>query len=302
VISGATGSANLTVNSFTATSVKFTPASNFSGDATFDYTVGDGFGGTATGTITVTVSLNPPPAGGSFAFTPNTGLRQSDALMLTAPNWSDPDLPLVYQFFLDASPLNTAGSATFLNMNAPAAGTYTLKVRVTDAAGSFTEATQMLTVVAFTPAESWRFANFNSYANAGNAADNADPDGDGLMNLQEFAFGTNPNVSFSGLLQYNGTFAGGGAITRTGQPMTMFESVPGGIDFRALFVRRKNYLAAGLIYTPQFSADLASWQDSAATPSVLADDGVLQIVSIPYPAFIGGKKARFFRISVSLAP
>ena len=74
------------------------------------------------------------------------------------------------------------------------------------------------------------------------------------------------------------------------------------MDFRALFIRRKDAATAGLTYAPQFSATLATWANSAAVPTVLADDGTYQIVSVPYPPFVGGKKARFFRISVSLAP
>ena len=74
------------------------------------------------------------------------------------------------------------------------------------------------------------------------------------------------------------------------------------MDFRALFVRRVDYLTAGLTYAPQFSADMAAWQTSAATPVVLADNGVLQIVSVPYPFFVGGKKARYFRVQVTIAP
>ena len=49
------------MNSFTGTSVTFTPASNFTGSGSFTYTVSDGFGGTATGTITVTVTDNDAP-------------------------------------------------------------------------------------------------------------------------------------------------------------------------------------------------------------------------------------------------
>jgi fibronectin type 3 domain-containing protein len=41
--------------------------------------------------------------------------------------------------------------------------------------------------------ESWRLANFGTIQNSGDAADTADPDGDGSANAQEFAAGTDPN-------------------------------------------------------------------------------------------------------------
>ena len=41
--------------------------------------------------FTVTVNPNPPPAGGTFNITPNTGVHQGDALTLTAAGWTDPD-------------------------------------------------------------------------------------------------------------------------------------------------------------------------------------------------------------------
>jgi alpha-glucuronidase len=51
----------------------------------------------------------------------------------------------------------------------------------------------------YTTVENWRFANFGTIANSGNAADSADPDGDGLTNTQEFTSGTNPNSAASAL-------------------------------------------------------------------------------------------------------
>lgn len=45
------------------------------------------------------------------------------------------------------------------------------------------------------PIEQWRFTHFTTNANAGNAADLADIDNDGLVNLLEYALGGNPNVS-----------------------------------------------------------------------------------------------------------
>lgn len=61
VINAATAVSGLAVNGFTGTSVTFTPASGFTGNASFTYTVSDGFGGTATGTITVAVTDNDAP-------------------------------------------------------------------------------------------------------------------------------------------------------------------------------------------------------------------------------------------------
>lgn len=129
-----------------------------------------------------------------------------------------------------------------------------------------------------------------------------DDDADGVPNLLEFAFGTNSSDSNigSGELRYSGTFSGGGTVTATGQPVTRAEN---GSDFRVLFVRRTDYLSAGLTYTPQFSGDLSTWLDSSTAPTVLADDGTHQVVAVPYPAgLIAGKPARLVRLGVSSTP
>jgi fibronectin type 3 domain-containing protein len=47
--------------------------------------------------------------------------------------------------------------------------------------------------------QQWRQTNFGTIANSGNAADGANPDGDGLTNAQEFAAGTDPNNAASAL-------------------------------------------------------------------------------------------------------
>jgi hypothetical protein len=43
------------------------------------------------------------------------------------------------------------------------------------------------------PIDLWRLNNFGTSSNTGLAADGADPDGDGLVNLVEYALGLNPN-------------------------------------------------------------------------------------------------------------
>ncbi|MEO7097990.1 MAG: autotransporter-associated beta strand repeat-containing protein [Luteolibacter sp.] len=50
-----------------------------------------------------------------------------------------------------------------------------------------------LSVTVMTPLENWRSTNFGTTNNSGNAADNADPDSDGMTNSQEFTAGTDPN-------------------------------------------------------------------------------------------------------------
>jgi len=132
----------------------------------------------------------------------------------------------------------------------------------------------------------------------------ADADSDGISNLLEFAFGTDPRSNASGPtpLDFTGSFAGGGTIVTEGQPITRFEAASNGVDFRALFIRRDPATTGGLIYVPQFSADLNTWQPSSATPVVLATGDGLEVVSVPYPLFVGGKKARFFRMTVATPP
>jgi hypothetical protein len=124
----------------------------------------------------------------------------------------------------------------------------------------------------------------------------------GVKNLLNFAFSIDPVTGGSGELQYAGTLVGGGTITATGFPRPWVEPSGNGVDFRALFVRRKNYAAEGVTYTPQFSPDLVNWQNSGAVPMVLADDGTNQIVSVPYPPLAGGINAQFFKLSVTIVP
>ena len=94
-------------------------------------------------------------------------------------------------------------------------------------------------------------------------------------------------------------------VTGHGLPIAVVTNIPNSVDYRAVFGRRKNYLAAGLTYTVQFSADLNAWVNSSATPSVVASDATMDAVSVPYPLFIatarGVEKPTFFRVAVSSA-
>ena len=175
--------------------------------------------------------------------------------------------------------LNVGSNLIEIEVTAPAGNTLIYSINVARAAAGV---------------EDWRVQYFGTTANSGIAANTANPDGDGLDNLQEFAFGTNPIVAQSNVVSYEGN-----NIT-PGAPTVMTERTQYAVNYFALYSRRKDYVSVGLSYTVQFSADLSIWVSSTATPTVRADNGTLQVVTVPYPFFINGRKAQFFRVVVNL--
>jgi len=131
----------------------------------------------------------------------------------------------------------------------------------------------------------------------------SDPDGDGFINLLEFAFGMDPTLGALGSL----TYVQGGSITRHGTPFLLVDSIASD-TYHAVFGRRKDHQDAGLTYTSEFSADLTRWTSSSTPPTVLtsaSSEDDIEVVRIPYPASVpvaGGEpdqEPRFFRIEVS---
>jgi hypothetical protein len=121
-------------------------------------------------------------------------------------------------------------------------------------------------------------------------------DGDGLNNLFEFAFGTDPTVA-----QSNVASEVNGLVASRGAPTARIVTQPG-FQFSGLFCRRKDRDSQGLVYTPQFSANLRSWVNSPYPAVVRADDGEVEVVSVQAPDSIDGMPARFFRVAVSIKP
>jgi hypothetical protein len=145
----------------------------------------------------------------------------------------------------------------------------------------------------------WESENFtpSELLDAGISGPAADPDLDGVTNLYEYAFGTDPNDIGSGPdpLVYVGTFAGGGILSETGQPIACTETTPTN-NTRVLFVRRSASFSGDISYVVQFSSNGTTWVSSWATPTLLATSGLHEVVSVPYTQVVGGKKARFFRV------
>ena len=144
----------------------------------------------------------------------------------------------------------------------------------------------------------WQIQKFTlaQLLNPALAGSTADTEGDTISNLQEFAFGLNPTLNDNGALEVNFLNS---TVAKRGMPTTWIQSTPNGTDYRVIFLRRKDAATVGLTYFPQFSPDLITWETSTGATTVLADDGEVEAVSVKYPFFIGGRKARFFRVGVS---
>jgi hypothetical protein len=141
--------------------------------------------------------------------------------------------------------------------------------------------------------DAYEIANgLNRYVNDASS----DKDMDGLSNFLEFAFGLNASVNDAGPVIAD---VPGGTLTQPGQPAVWYQTTNSGTDFRVIYTRRKDYIEAGLVYTPRFSGDMVNWANSNVTPTVIATVGDIELVSIRYPFFAAGRKARFFQMGVS---
>lgn len=121
----------------------------------------------------------------------------------------------------------------------------------------------------------WRLEHFGAVANEGDAADDADFDHDGLVNLVEFGFAENP------------TEAGPDGITfelneaETHAKLTYFRSVPA-----------MNEYDFDVIWADDLEA--VTWSTAGVTEEVLVNDGSIQEVSASIP--MGVAQKRFFKI------
>ena len=146
--------------------------------------------------------------------------------------------------------------------------------------------------------DSWQIQYFGF--DAPKAGKHDDFDSDGVGNLIEFASGTHPASTASG--EQSLQFADN-TLVSPGKPITDYLPAPNVLDHRVLFLRRKDP-AARLNYSPQFSRNLATWSNATTPLTVIADDGTFEVVSVRFPALIGGfrSSSKFFRLNVSITP
>lgn len=124
------------------------------------------------------------------------------------------------------------------------------------------------------PAASWRLLHFGTTENTGDAADNEDPDLDGINNLLERALAGNPRVAETDLLP----------VPDPSAPMLSI-------------LYRRSKLATDLSITVQESETLsADWIPSTGTESVLSEDDTAQQIRFTRPA--GNDDNLYLRIKV----
>jgi hypothetical protein len=142
-----------------------------------------------------------------------------------------------------------AAAATVAQFSMP--GVYQLRVTATDAEGASTSSDVTLTIRSFDepadpPIAAWRRAHFSGEALADPTMEtslwglDADPDGDGTINLLEYAFDLDPlTPDIAGL------------------PRPAFVTI-NGVEYLAITFRR-NPAADDVVFTPQASSDLQTW-------------------------------------------
>jgi hypothetical protein len=123
---------------------------------------------------------------------------------------------------------------------------------------------------ALTAQQSWRQTFFGITTNTGNAADNADPDDDGMTNLAEYAAGTNPN-SKADVFKVSSHQKSGSTFTLT----------TAGKSGRTYVLERSTSLASN------------NWS-TVTTQGPLGSDGTVTLTDSAAPAGAG-----FYRIQVT---
>jgi hypothetical protein len=128
------------------------------------------------------------------------------------------------------------------------------------------------------PIQAWRFQYFGTIENSGAAADTFDANGDGEVNLLEFATGQNPHAASLVVL----------SATRSASALEL------------TYTRSKEALTGGMIFAVEWSDTLApnSWFVTGVTQAIVTDNGTLQSVKATVPTAAAIPK-RFARLKVT---
>ncbi len=231
------------------------------------------FGLFPTATLTIIDNDNTAPAAGNQAVI--TGVDTAKPITLTG---SDADGDAL-TFTVTSGPAHGALSGVAPSLiYTPGAGysgrdSFTFKVNDGRVDSSF-DGTVSITVT--TTFASWQQGFFTpqELGDPAISSEAADPDGDGLSNLLEYAFHFNPRQ-----------------VSNLNRPYTVVD--PNYISL----VYPKAIAATDLTYTVEASSDLLNWAAVIPVNVILSDDGITQIVKAQVP-LVGGQPS-FLRLRVS---
>ena len=158
-------------------------------------------------------------------------------------------------------------------------GSSTITISVSD--GVLATSDTFVVTVTGTASETWRFANFGTASNSGNAADTFDANQDGEVNLLEYATAQNPNASSRAALT----------------------AIRAASALEISYTRSKAAFTSGVTFTVEWSDSLAanSWSATGVTQTVLTDNGTIQTVKATVPAG-PATPLRYARLKVTQAP
>jgi sugar lactone lactonase YvrE len=195
---------------------------------------------------------------------------------LTTTAVFDYGLTTAYGSTMSASPGSLQGSSVqdvSVSLSGLLAGsTYYYRLRVTNVEGTQNSIGGTFTTLTMT--QGWRQTHFGSIANTGNAADGADPDGDGLKNLLEYALNLPPNAA--------------------SRVPAAVQAAGGNLEYT--YTRGTAAYNGGTTFQVEWSDDLTTWFSTGVVESLLSDDGTHQQVKATLPAGSGG--GRFVRLRV----
>ncbi len=178
--------------------------------------------------------------------------------------------------------VNTSANTALNNLQGP--------ITASQALVALTTASDHLPVVAdyvvATPYNTWQLGHFTSaeLMNPAVSGDLADPDGDGIANLMEYALNLDPRQA-----------------QVTGLPTVGQVTVSGSQYLTLTYTQRTD--TTGITYLPQVSGDLATWNggpgNTVAVSNTTSPDGLTQTVVVRDAASLTGTNRRFMRLLVS---
>lgn len=180
------------------------------------------------------IAITSPASGGNV--TPNEPVTLSATVSRGTYSIAE------VRFFVNSTLVGTDTTAPYsLDWTPSSAGPQTIAARVQDTRFVDVWAENVSVNAAFTALQNWRIAHFGSHSNLGNAADEADPDGDKIANLLEWVMGSDPE-----------------------QQTASASLLPGTTDAVITFTRDDSS-EGHATFILQWSADLETWNDVPVT-------------------------------------